>query len=264
MALTLFLLLLPAAASAYDVVVVGAGVSGLTAARTLMDNWGGRSDPLNVFVLEASNRLGGRTFTNKDVPGWGAIVGAEADMGASWIHGSNPYTHPVTIMTKLLNLATLDTKNSLMKVTRCNADVSQCFFDVEDNFTTYSTLVKAAQAFASPRNNDMSMWDAMGNVSASMRDDPAVQMAIGNSLEFEYGASPDSMSAWNYNDDKKMKGGGPEQLIVKGYSQIAEALQAGTITMDAPCVPNGNPTMALVTNDFKNIDVRYNKKKHRH
>lgn len=255
------LLLLPSMAAAVDVIVVGAGVSGLTAARTLLDNWAGsgRSDPLNIFVLEASNRLGGRTFTNKDISGWTPITGAEADWGASWIHGSNPATHPVTKMAKILNLQTLPTKNSLMKTTRCNADASFCSFDVEDNFTVYSNLVKQAQEYASPRSTDMSMWDAMTAISPKSRDDPAVQMAIGNTLEFEYGASPDNMSAWNYNDDKKMKGGGPEELIVKGYSQIAEALQAGALTFDAPCIPNVNPSFKAGAKDTV-VDVRLNKK----
>jgi monoamine oxidase len=255
------LLLLPSVASALDVVVVGAGVSGITAARTLMDNWAttGRSDPLNIFVLEASGRLGGRTFTDKNIAGWGTITGAEADKGASWIHGSNPKTHPVTQMANLLGLATLNTSNNAMKITRCNADASQCTFDTSDNFTMYKNYIKAAEAFASSQTSDMSMWDAMGNVSVTIRDDPAVQSAIGNTLEFEYGASPDTMSAKYYNDDEKMKGGGPEQLIVKGYTQIVEALQTGTLTMDAPCRPNKNPKFQLVTSNQQSVDVRYNK-----
>lgn len=57
-----------------DVVVVGAGVSGLTAAR-LLSRAG-----LRVVVLEARDRIGGRTHTDRS-GGW------VTDMGASWIHG---------------------------------------------------------------------------------------------------------------------------------------------------------------------------------
>lgn len=57
-----------------DVLVVGAGVSGLTAAKLLRD--AGR----NVVVLEARDRIGGRTHTTRE-GGW------VTDMGASWIHG---------------------------------------------------------------------------------------------------------------------------------------------------------------------------------
>lgn len=57
-----------------DVVVVGAGVSGLAAARALVQ--GGRS----VAVLEARDRIGGRTWTDD-------ALGVPVDLGASWIHG---------------------------------------------------------------------------------------------------------------------------------------------------------------------------------
>jgi monoamine oxidase len=57
-----------------DVVVVGAGVAGLAAARALA--LGGR----RVVVLEARDRIGGRTWTD-------SALGVPVDLGASWIHG---------------------------------------------------------------------------------------------------------------------------------------------------------------------------------
>jgi monoamine oxidase len=57
-----------------DVVVVGAGVSGLAAARALAR--GGQ----RVVVLEARDRIGGRTWTD-------TALGVPVDLGASWIHG---------------------------------------------------------------------------------------------------------------------------------------------------------------------------------
>lgn len=57
-----------------DVVVVGAGVSGLAAARALAQ--GGK----RVVVLEARDRIGGRTWTDDE-------LGVPVDLGASWIHG---------------------------------------------------------------------------------------------------------------------------------------------------------------------------------
>lgn len=57
-----------------DVVVVGAGVAGLAAARALA--LGGQQ----VVVLEARDRIGGRTWTDSE-------LGVPVDLGASWIHG---------------------------------------------------------------------------------------------------------------------------------------------------------------------------------
>lgn len=60
--------------SASDVVVVGAGVAGLTAARLLA------GEGMQVTVLEARDRIGGRTWSVHD-------GGRVTDLGASWIHG---------------------------------------------------------------------------------------------------------------------------------------------------------------------------------
>jgi monoamine oxidase len=60
--------------SQFDTIVVGAGVSGLTAARVLA-RAGQR-----VLVLEARDRIGGRTWTDRS-------GGRVTDLGASWIHG---------------------------------------------------------------------------------------------------------------------------------------------------------------------------------
>ncbi len=59
----------------YDAIVVGAGVSGLSAANTLRNN-----GVKKVIVLEAGNRIGGRVWTTDT---WGSNL----ELGASWIHG---------------------------------------------------------------------------------------------------------------------------------------------------------------------------------
>lgn len=69
------------AGTAERVVVVGAGMSGLVAARLLHDSG------FAVTVLEARERNGGRVWTDDR-------IGAPVDLGGSWIHGveGNPLT----------------------------------------------------------------------------------------------------------------------------------------------------------------------------
>ena len=74
-----------------DVVVVGAGLAGLSAARRLAA--AGRS----VVVLEARDRVGGRTL-NHPLPG-----GHVADLGGTWI---GPTQNAVAALAAELGLAT--------------------------------------------------------------------------------------------------------------------------------------------------------------
>ena len=63
---------------AYDVIVIGAGFAGLAASRDLAKSG------LSVLLLEARNRIGGRTFTS-------AYQGKKIELGGTWIHWSQPY-----------------------------------------------------------------------------------------------------------------------------------------------------------------------------
>lgn len=62
----------------YDVVVIGGGFAGVTAARD------SRKNGYKTLLLEARNRLGGRTFTDE-------FDGHKVEMGGTWIHQSQPF-----------------------------------------------------------------------------------------------------------------------------------------------------------------------------
>ena len=81
----------------YDVIVVGGGIAGLSAAESLLETSGVRVGKL--LVLEAGQRLvlykpdedwilfrwGGRTHTLE-------MEGGKVEMGANWIHGGRLLT----------------------------------------------------------------------------------------------------------------------------------------------------------------------------
>jgi monoamine oxidase len=70
----------------YDVIIVGAGMAGLTAGKTLKH--AGRS----FVILEATDRIGGRGHTDS------TTFSAPIDLGGAWIHGvtTNPLTPIIT------------------------------------------------------------------------------------------------------------------------------------------------------------------------
>ena len=65
-----------------DVVLIGAGGAGIAAARRLL------AAGLNIQILEARARIGGRAVTDT------ATLGVPADLGAAWLHfaDENPWT----------------------------------------------------------------------------------------------------------------------------------------------------------------------------
>jgi hypothetical protein len=81
----------------YDVIIVGAGMSGLTTARTLLD----RNPGLKVVILEGRDRIGGRISSLQT--DWPTTAPRTApfisvDTGASWIDSTigNPLSTLVT------------------------------------------------------------------------------------------------------------------------------------------------------------------------
>src|SRR2546430_4844155 len=62
-----------------DVIVIGAGFAGLVVAREL-----GRAG-LDVLVLEARDRVGGRTWTDRR-------LGHDLELGGTWVHWVQPHT----------------------------------------------------------------------------------------------------------------------------------------------------------------------------
>ena len=62
----------------YDVVVIGGGFAGATAAREL------RHRGLGVLIVEARDRFGGRTWTRK-------ALGHRIELGGTWVHWIQPH-----------------------------------------------------------------------------------------------------------------------------------------------------------------------------
>lgn len=84
----------PTQAAGASVIVIGAGIAGLAAAREL------RANEFDVVVLEGRERIGGRIHTDR-------ALGPAIDRGASWIHGVNK--NPITELADEFGVSTAQT-----------------------------------------------------------------------------------------------------------------------------------------------------------
>jgi monoamine oxidase len=78
-------------ALAVDVCVIGGGFAGLTAALRVRQS----RPPRSVFLIEAGQRLGGRTFTNR------VSDGTPFEIGGAWVSGTETQSNILQLMQEL-------------------------------------------------------------------------------------------------------------------------------------------------------------------
>eukprot|EP00900_Chrysochromulina_parva_P019842 jgi/Chrpa1/2785/Chrysochromulina_OHIO_Genome00002112-RA len=250
------------------VVVVGAGTSGLAAARTLTDTWdtAANGGPLELTVLEAGTRIGGRTWTLNAAEAGAAwdtagALGAPTDMGASWIHGSTS-THPITKIATALNLAEgsglVRTNDNSAELHLCTGGLtSACSEPANDQYAAYESLLTQAQQNAENSATDIPLWQALSGLSNSgqTRDSELFQYHLAVGAEFNTAGPVTQLSAWYYNDDSQYSG--RELVWAQGYKEMYEALQSGAVRVN-----DGSSTLEVtaVPSARRAISVTYSKR----
>ena len=196
-----------------EVLILGAGIAGLAAARTLVD------DGWKVIVLEARNRIGGRVWTDNS-------LGLPLDLGASWIHGVKG--NPITKLAKQFGLQTVSTDydNSVMYDFDGRKMSDAEYKEIED---LYDSIYAEVEVMQEDTDDDMSLQQAFDEV-ISQRDLSAEELRrlnfyIQQETSLEYGADPDALSLWEWDQDEVFNGN--DVVFPNGYSQIADGLAKG-------------------------------------
>lgn len=200
------------AANPPNVLVIGAGMAGLAAARSLSDQG------LKVRVIEARERIGGRIHTSRVWPEY------PLDLGASWIHGQTQ--NPIT---KLANAAQA-------KRIATSYDNAELYIDARlkqlgvqaSNEAAMEKLVNKALKQAALLETDISLQTAVERVM-NQPVSPAYQAQLNfylnSSYEQEYSGSSKEISAQTIDDNEAFSGA--EVLFPQGYDQIPNYLAQG-------------------------------------
>lgn len=195
------------------VLVVGAGVAGLTAARDLA------AAGVPVQVIEGRDRLGGRLWTS------GAWPDVPIDLGASWIHGTTG--NPITALAEQAG-ATLAT-TSYDSAVVFDASGRQLGRAGEAAIARTSDEVFDALARAQDGNADQSVRSAirrgMGWGDLGTDQQRLVDFVTVGSIESEYAGSAEELSTYWFDSIKEFPG--PDAILPGGYSAISDLLAAG-------------------------------------
>ncbi len=224
-----------------DVIVVGAGVSGLTAARDL------RRAGRRVIVLEARDRIGGRVHTSRrwaDVP---------VDLGASWIHGSRG--NPLTRIAREAGAPTAVTRYSSYTLYGSGAQ------DPEEGLDAMRRRVHALLRRGQRAGRDRSVWrtvaDGLGWSTLSPRDRTLAMSVLSGEIEMEYGGPLRDTSTWWFDAGAGLRG--PDLLLPDGYEAIPQYLARGTDVRTSHVVRrvDHGGTGAVVTTDRGTFRARH-------
>lgn len=192
------------------VLVIGAGMAGLSAARELQQH------DYEVIVIEGRNRIGGRIWTSHE---WNDMP---VDLGASWIHGvrGNPLSsladqiQAKRLKTSYQRAATYGASGELLTEAQENA-----LEEIDDAVS--DLLEKAQQA-----ENDVSILQAiqplLKKYDPTSNEYRFIHFVVNGKIEQEYSGSARDLSSHWYDSAKGFDGG--DVLFADGFGCIIEHL----------------------------------------
>lgn len=188
------------------VVVIGAGMAGLAAARRLAD------EGLDVTVLEARERIGGRIWTDTS-------LGVPIDLGAAWIHGTDG--NPLVGLAAEAGAATVATDFEDLMLFDGAVEVSAAA--TEEALDQWATVSERVDALAAGAAEDATLADAIAEVSDL--SDPLLAWMTASEIVAEYGADPKDLSLRWFGSEGELAGA--DLILPGGYEQLVRHLARG-------------------------------------
>jgi monoamine oxidase len=211
--------------SPLDILVIGAGIAGLAAAKEL------KTKGHQVTVLEARNRIGGRLWTDSS-------LGVPLDLGASWIHHTT--NNPISTLADAIGATRVATSydSSIL----FDSDGQEISAVRQARSSELQKAVNNAIAIGEAADVDAGLFDTIwkGTQAASLpaADQQLLRFIMSGTLETEFGGSVsglglgssrtvtigDLSTYWYDNSTNPLKLGGDDVVFAQGYGQIADYL----------------------------------------
>lgn len=196
------------------IIVVGAGVAGLAAARELT------AQGFTVTVLEGRERIGGRIWTNR-------ALGPALDLGAAWIHGVRD--NPISDLADAFEIETQASDFDDLYIALADGEPLDGFEGVA-MMLDFEDLVTAVSQFAETLDEDRSVMAGVRQVLAEEEDlldfeQRALDWLLVSRFELDWAADLTEASLL-YQDDVDAFGGA-DHVFPGGYDQIVTGLAAG-------------------------------------
>jgi monoamine oxidase len=206
-----------------EVIVIGAGVSGLGAAQELLNQG------CSVTVLEARDRTGGRIYTKDQ----GDNV---VDMGASWIHGIGPSAgeldrfdgkmNPIYVIAEEFDIETVSTWED-------EEDAEESFYwyqspDTDFDGDRVDDLIDEIETYLEEERDSADVSDSVDDVledfdyGSTAEDELVYQFSLNHMFSQDYAAQTSDLSAEYFDDNYQFEGA--EHIFPGGYKQIIDVL----------------------------------------
>jgi monoamine oxidase len=198
---------------AKKVLVVGAGIAGLAAAREL------RARGFGLTVLEARARLGGRIWTDRS-------LGRPIDLGASWIHGV--LGNPLTGLAREFGITTSPTDFGDVTLYDAGgrplpAGHAAAYRDERNR------LFDDLQVYAESIDTDVSLAVGIQAIlerrGLSAKEQQRFDWFVPGFIEADNAADVEDLSLFYSYEDERF--GGEDRLILDGYHQFIQAFAQG-------------------------------------
>jgi monoamine oxidase len=206
--------------SAETILVIGAGMAGLAAARMLHDRG------FHVQVLEARDRLGGRIWTSTKWPDM------PLDLGASWIHGIDG--NPLTELADDAHAERLETRydSSLTY----DSDGEELSNEKESRLDRLRKQFYKALRKAQDNDEDQSIREFANawsrEIDADEESKRLLNFILSSEIEQEYSGSAERLSTHWYDSAQAFDG--EDALFAKGFAVLVDFLAKDlTIRKDA-------------------------------